>query len=162
RRHIPRGREPLETVLLADLRDLGVLVPAELHPVLVLQVGHLAPRGLPYLVPLFLGDTDLRCPLLELDSVTSGFRRDLDQLARDVNVAVVVDSDLADDVGGLAGCDQHVTDRYGSRNRHAEVGRCVLGHGYLSFAFREDAFTDLADRPGASGTGQNKPGRGED
>ncbi len=100
---VPRGGEPVDAALLAVGVDLAVLVLAELDAVAVVDVGHPAPGGVALDVPLVARGADLRRALLELDRVAAGLGGGVDQLERVLDVAVVVDADLAGDVDGAAG-----------------------------------------------------------
>lgn len=99
---VPRGGEPVDVLALGVLVDLAVLVLAELHAVAVVDVGHPAPGGVALDVPLVARGADLRGALLELDGVAAGLGGGVDELERVLQLAVVVDADLADDVDGPA------------------------------------------------------------
>src|SRR5690606_15691656 len=108
---VPRGGEPGDALLPAVGVDLAVLLLAELHAVPVVDVGHPAPGGVAFDVPLVARGADLRGALLELDGVAAGFGGGVDQLERVLDVAVVVDADLAGDVDGAAGAGLAGTER---------------------------------------------------
>ena len=80
----------------------AVLRVAELDTLAVLEVGHLAPRSAPHLVALLGRNAQLGGPLLELDGVAAGTCRDIDELPRDAEIAVVVDADLGSDIDRVA------------------------------------------------------------
>ena len=136
---VPRGGEPGDVLRLGVLVDLAVLVLAELHAVAVVDVGHAAPGGVALDVPLVARGADLRGALLELHGVAAGFGGGVDQLEGVLEVAVVVDADLADDVDG-------VTRAGGLRTERAQTG--VGAHGgevpYLSRESREGPRIQLA------------------
>ena len=119
---VPRGGEPGDAALLAVLVDGAVAVLVELHAVAVVDVGHPAPRGVALDVPLVARGADLRGPLLELDGVAAGVGGGVDQGERVLQVAVVVDADLAGDVDGAAGAGLAVAEG-------AEAGGVAHGEG---------------------------------
>ena len=108
RRLVPRRREPVEPAQGGVVADLDVLVAVELDAVAVLEVGHLAPRRLARHALHVLGRRDLRRALLELDRLRAGVGGDVDELLGDLDVAVVVEADLADHVGGVAVADRGI------------------------------------------------------
>jgi hypothetical protein len=63
-----------------------------------------------------LGYADLRRALLELHGLAAGVRGNVDELAGEVHVAVVVDAYLGDDVHRAAAADQSVADSDWHRN----------------------------------------------
>ena len=112
-RHIPRRREPLEPAQQRVVADLDVLVAAELDAAPVVEVGHRAPRRLAQHVAHVLGRGDLGGALLELDGIRAGVGRDVDEPLGEVDVAVVVQADLGDHVGGASASDDAGSDRDG-------------------------------------------------
>src|SRR6185437_13019307 len=82
----------------------------EFDAVPVLEVGHLAPRRAAGDRLHVLGGGDRGSSLLELDRLGPGVSRDVDESLRDLDVAVVVEADLADDVGRVAGPDRVAAD----------------------------------------------------
>ena len=128
----------------------AVLVLAELHAVAVVDVGHPAPGGVALDVPLVARGADLRGALLELDRVAAGLGGGVDEREGVLEVAVVVDADLAGDVDGLAGAG-------GAGRRRCGGGSCD-GHWWRRSLLvegvergAEDPAGDLADRAVASG-----------
>src|SRR2546423_10164187 len=93
--------------------DGSVLLGAELDPLAVLEVRHVAPGRVPD--PLALRDrhTQLWRALLEFHRIAAGPRGCVEELVRDVEIAVVVDPDLGRDVGGLPVTDDAITDADG-------------------------------------------------
>ncbi len=103
--HVPRRCEPVEPAQRGVVADLHVLIAAELDAAAVVEVGHGAPRRLSRHVAHVLGSGDLGGALLELHRISAGLRRDVDESLGDVYIAVVIQADLSDDVGGLAASD---------------------------------------------------------
>jgi hypothetical protein len=113
---VPRGGEPLQSDFLGVAVDLGVFLDAELDAVLVVDVGHLAPRGRADLRLLVLGHGDLGVALLELHGLRAGGDGDIHELLGDLDVSVVVDADFADHVHGLVRADEVVPDGHGGES----------------------------------------------
>jgi hypothetical protein len=110
---VPRGGEPLQSDFLRVAVDLGVFLDAELDAVLVVDVGHLAPRGRADLRLLVFGHGDLGVALLELHGLRAGGDGDIHELLGDLDVSVVVDADLTDHVHGLVRADEVIPDGHG-------------------------------------------------
>ncbi len=110
--------------------DLLVLCLTELDAMLVVQVGHLAPRASAGSCRCWsIGVADLRGALLELDGIAAGVGRHVDQCLGDGDVAVVVDADLADHVDRVPVADRAVI------NAKRVIGSprlLVVDHGHLS------------------------------
>ena len=100
---VPRRGEPVDAAVAGVLVDLAVVVLAELDAVPVVDVGHPAPGGVALDVPLVARGADLRGALLELDGVAAGGGGLVDQREGVLELAVVVDADLAGDVDRVAG-----------------------------------------------------------
>ena len=83
----------LQIVLSSMLEDLCVIVVAEFQTALKLTVS-CAERAGPLLTKLVSGIHKLYRPLLKLDGVAARTCRDLDQSFRQVNLSVVVNTDL--------------------------------------------------------------------
>ena len=69
----------------------------------VVDVGHPAPGGVALDVPLVARGADLGGALLELHGVAAGVGGGVDEREGVLELAVVVDADLAGDVDGVAG-----------------------------------------------------------
>ena len=163
-RHVPRRREPLEPAQQRVVADLDVLVAAELDAVAVLEVGHRAPRRLARHVAHVLGRGDLGRALLELHRVRAGVGRDVDEPLGELDVAVVVEADLGDDIGGAAAADDAGSDRDGHvlcpsvRSRWRARGRgCDAG----VLARAEHAVGEVAHRAVAAGAADDHARGGE-
>ena len=99
---VPGGREPVDVELAAVAVDLVIVCLGEFETHLLFALGR-APRALARLVQVFLGVDLLDGPLLELDRVAAAFLGARDQLACDVEVAVMIDADFGDDVDRMHG-----------------------------------------------------------
>ena len=88
----------METAHRGIVADLDVLLTAELHAITVIEVGHGAPRRLARGVLHVFGRGYRGGALLELDCLSPGICRDVDELLRDLDVTVVVEPDFGDDV----------------------------------------------------------------
>src|SRR5262249_17415582 len=106
---VPARREPGDADLAAEAVDLLVVPLGELEGALEVAVG-LAERALPRLGELLRGVDHVHRALLELDRVAICRRRDVDQLLRKPEVAIVVDADLGDDVTRLSVADGTLAD----------------------------------------------------
>ena len=80
----------------------------------------MGPKGvLARLGKLFRGVYDIDRPLLEFDRVATCRYGDADQTACDIQIAVMVDTDLGNDITRVAIADQFVADLNG---RYSHVG----------------------------------------
>jgi hypothetical protein len=86
--------------------DLLELFAAELNLVAVLHVSDVAPRRLAHFVALLERHALLRVPFLKLHGVAAAGFGHVDQPARDVHAAVMVDADFGNDVVGLTVANQ--------------------------------------------------------
>src|SRR5690606_9714688 len=78
--------------------DVIVFLLPELHAVFVLDIGHAAPGRVAHHALLGLGHRHVRIPLLELCAVPIAGEDAVDQLFGDLDVAIMVDADLADEI----------------------------------------------------------------
>jgi hypothetical protein len=111
---IPGGGEPLDAAPAAVAVDLVVVLAAQLEAFLLLACRR-PPRALARRVELLLRVDDVDRPLLELDGIATGVDRDVDQLFRDLETAVVVDPDFRDDVAVGGWADQRFSSSVGAR-----------------------------------------------
>src|SRR5687768_1146123 len=95
---VPYGDHPVDLLLPAIAVDLAVLLLVEFNLVTILQIGNVTPRRLAHLFLLFGRCGHIRCTLLELDRVCTCMRGRIDDLLRDIDVAVVIDTHLCDDI----------------------------------------------------------------
>ena len=92
---IPAGGKPINFFFFTVAIDFLVFLRAELDPAAVIQVGHQSPGRFSHHIPVFGRDGHFGCALLEFDRVTAGHHRNIDQSFCNVEIAVMVDTDLS-------------------------------------------------------------------
>ena len=103
RGQIPARGQPMNLLLAAVLVDGSIVLQPKLDSIPVVQIGDVAPGGIPHLVLHFRGHAKLRSSLLKLHRIAATLNGDVNELPREIEVAVVVDPDLGNDVGGMPG-----------------------------------------------------------
>src|SRR6185312_2936290 len=110
RRLVPTRGEPRQPLLPRVRIDLLVVGARKLHAMPVLEVGHDAPRRLAHEVALLRRYAELRRAFLELRRVAPVALCGRHELARDVDVSVVVDADFRHHVARLAVAHETIAD----------------------------------------------------
>ncbi len=103
---VPARNEPADLLGAAVVVDLLKLFAAEFDFVAIVHVGDIAPGRLAHFVAHVGGNAFFRSPLLELHGIAAAGLRDVDKPLRNLQAAVMVDSNFGDDVDRLAVADR--------------------------------------------------------